>query len=95
MQAQMQEKLGTIIVTSEAGDGAIIIIMSADMEVKNVKLDKSKLDLSDMEQVEDLMVVAMNKAIVMAQTKAAAETQKMMSDILPGGMGAFGGLFGK
>jgi nucleoid-associated protein EbfC len=95
MQAQMQEKLGSITVTADAGDGAVMVTMTADLQVQNVKIDKTKVDSADMEQLEDLLVVALNEAIIKAQTKAAAESQKMMNDIIPGGMGALGGLFGK
>jgi nucleoid-associated protein EbfC len=95
MQEEMQEKLGAITVEAEAGDGAVKVTMSAKLEVENIKIDATKLDANDTEQLEDFILVAMNEAIVKAQTKAAAETQKMMQNILPGGLGSLGGLFGK
>ncbi len=95
MQAEMQAKLAGIQVQADAGDGAVTVTMNAAMQVENITLDKSKLDLSDLEQLEDFIVVATNEAIVKAQTKAAAETQKMMNNMLPGGLGGLGNLFGK
>jgi nucleoid-associated protein EbfC len=95
MQADMQQKLATIHVEGQSGDGAITVTMNAAITVENVKIDMSKFDLSDSEQLEDLLVVAMNAAIEKAQIKAAAESQKLMNQMLPGGLGSLGSLFGK
>jgi nucleoid-associated protein EbfC len=95
MQAEMQAKLAEIEVIADAGEGAVVVTMKANLELDNIKLDKSKLDLTDLEQLEDYLIVAVNEAIVKAQTKAAAETQKAMNDLLPGGLGGLAGMFGK
>lgn len=95
MQTEMREKLASITVEAESGDGAVTVSMTANLEVQNIKVDATKIDLKDAEQLEDLLVVAVNEAIVKAQTKAAAETQKMMNSIIPGGLGSLGGMFGQ
>lgn len=87
-QAELQAKLAGIIVEAEAGDGAVTVQAGADQHIENIKIDPSKLDLNDREQLEDLVLVAVNRALEMAREKAAAETTKLLKDMLPfGGLG--------
>jgi DNA-binding protein YbaB len=60
------------------------------MRIDNIKMDPSKLDLNDREQVEDLIVVAVNRALEEARKAAAAETGKIFEGMMPpGGMEGF------
>ncbi len=92
-QKQMQAKLAGITVEAEAGDGAIKVTANAAREILNVSIDKEKIDMEDMEQVEDLLVVAMNRVIELASAKEAEESQKMVSGMLPGGMDGLADMF--
>ena len=92
-QKQMQVKLAGITVEAEAGDGAVKVTANAAREILNVSIDKEKIDLSDLEQVEDLLVVAMNRVIEQASAKEAEESQKMVSGMLPGGMSGLADMF--
>lgn len=89
-QAEMQQKLAEITVNADAGDGAIVVVAGADMSIRNIKIDPEKVDLSDREQLEDLLIVAVNEALEMAKKTAAVETNKLLEGMLPGGLG---GLF--
>jgi DNA-binding YbaB/EbfC family protein len=87
-QQEIQQKLSAIIVEAESGDGAVVVKATAEMQIDNIKLDTSKLDLKDKEQVEDLLVVAINRALEEAKKAAAAETSKMFEGLMPpGGLG--------
>ncbi len=88
-QEELQQKLATILVESEAGDGAVTVTAGADLHIENIKIDTSKLDPGDAEQVEDLLLVAVNRALDEAKQKAAAETSKLLNGMLPGGMDQF------
>lgn len=88
-QEELQQKLAGILVEAESGDGAVMVKAGADLHVENIKLDVSKLDINDPEQVEDLLVVAVNRALELAKEKAAAETSKLLGGFLPGGMSDF------
>lgn len=88
-QEELRQKLAGIFVEAEAGDEAIIVKAGADLHIENIKIDVSKLDMNDLEQVEDMLVVAVNRALELAQHKAAAETSKLLEGLLPGGMGDF------
>lgn len=85
MQSQMKEKLRTEMVIGEAGDGLVKVTANGAREITNVKVDPSLLD--DAEALEDLLVVATNRALELAAEKEAAESQSMLQNMLPGGLG--------
>jgi DNA-binding YbaB/EbfC family protein len=85
-QEKMKEALTAIIVEAEAGDGAVKVQANAAREILNISIDKEKVALDDTEELEDLLVVAMNRVIQLASEKEAEESQKMVSNILPPGM---------
>ena len=93
-QKEMRKKLAEIIVEAEAGDGAVKVKANATREILNISIDKEKLDWEDQEEVEDLILVAVNRAIASAAEKEAEESQKLIQDMLPPGMGGLGDLFG-
>ena len=93
-QAAMKEKLADIIVTANAGDGAIKVEASANKQITNISIDASKLDVADTEELEDLLLVAINRALTVAEEKGAAEAQNIIKDMLPPGMGGLSNLFG-
>jgi len=88
-QEELQQKLAGIFVEAEAGDDAVTVKAGADMHIENIKIDASKLDMNDLEQVEDLLVIAVNRALELARQKAATETGKLLEGLLPGGMSDF------
>lgn len=93
MQKQMQEALVAITVEAEAGDGLIKIKANAARQILDVKIDPS-FDFSDVEQLEDLLLEAINRVISLASMKEQEESQAMLGKMLPPGMGDLGGLFG-
>lgn len=93
-QKVMKEKLNTIILTEETGDGAIKVSANANREITNISINKEGIDLEDMEQLEDLLMVAMNRVLEKAAEQEAIESQKMMKDMMPPGLGGLGDLFG-
>lgn len=85
MQAQMKEKLRAITVNAEAGDGLVKVSVNGAREVTNVSISPEVLD--DAEALEDLLLVALNRALEAAATKEAAEGQSLLNGMLPGGLG--------
>lgn len=91
-QQELNEKLQHITVEASIQDGAIKVIANANKQLTNIAIDKDKLDLSDTEQVEDLLLEVVNRALVLAGEKAETETQQLMQNILPPDMNnLFGG----
>ena len=93
-QKEMKLKLAEITVEAEAGDGAIKVIANANREIINISINKEGLDWDDKEEVEDLMMVVVNRALEMAAEKEAMESQNMIKDMLPPGMGGLSDMFG-
>lgn len=85
-QKEMQQKLQTIEL-SENVEG-ITITANAAREILNISIADT---LEDKEEIEDLLVVAMNNILSKISEEEAKESQKMISNMLPPGMG---GLFG-
>jgi len=85
-QEKMKETLSAIQVEAEAGDGAVKVQANAAREILNISIDKEKVSLEDTEELEDLLVVAINRVIELASVKEAEESQKMVSNMLPPGM---------
>lgn len=94
-QKGMKEKLSTMSVTETINDGAVTVTSNGNGEITNISIKKEAVDLDDMEQLEDLVMITVNRAIEKAAELEAAEAQNMMKDIMPPGMGGLGDLFGK
>ncbi|WP_353131880.1 YbaB/EbfC family nucleoid-associated protein [Pseudopedobacter sp.] len=94
---EIKKRLDSISVRGEAEGGAIQVIVTANKKVKEVKIDEEFFKNADKEEIEELLVVALNKAFEQAdnisQSETAAMTQEMLGSM--GGLGALGKLFGK
>lgn len=93
-QKEMKAKLADIFVNAEAGDGAVKITANANREITNIAIDPEKFDATDTEALEDFILVATNRALTLAAEKEAAESQNLMKDMLPPGMGDLPNMFG-
>lgn len=94
-QEELKLKLKEIEVRAEAGNGAVKVTANAAREILNIEIDSSQIDLNDKEGLEDLILTAVNRAIQLATEKELAESQAMLKDMLPPGLGGLGKLFGK
>jgi len=90
MQAKMKASLRAIEVVGTAGDGLVKVTANGAREILNISIAPSLLT-EDAEAIEDLLVVATNRALELAAEKEASEGQSLMKDMLPGGLS---GLFG-
>jgi DNA-binding YbaB/EbfC family protein len=93
-KAQLQETLGNMEMQETSGDGAVSIKFNGLREVLDVSIDLSKVDTADGEQLEDLMLVTLNKMQARIAEVEEAENKKMIKDILPPGLGGLGNIFG-
>jgi len=93
-QKQLQIKLAGMMVEADAGDGKVKVTASANREIKNISIDPSLIQEGDAEQIEDFIMVAINRALALASEKEAEEAQNLLKDMLPPGMGGLSDLFG-
>lgn len=91
-QEALQQKLASIVLESSVLDGAIVVKGNAKREILDIVIDPARIDPTDVEQLQDLLVTAVNDLILMATEAEQVESQKLINDIMPPGLG---GLFGK
>lgn len=91
-QEALREKLESIELESSVSDGAVIVKGNAKREILDIHIDQNKIDMTDMEQLQDLLVMAVNDLILMASEAEHEESQKLINKMMPPGLG---GLFGK
>lgn len=84
MQAKMQEKLREQEFTESAGGDLIHVTVNGVREVTNISIDPSLLGGDDAEAIEDMLVVATNRALIKAAQAEAAEGQSLIQGMLPG-----------
>ena len=98
MQADMakaQEALENEFVTVSAGGGAITIEISGHQRVKSIEIDKDFIDPEDpdyLDDLQDLLTVAVNQAIEQSQAMSAERMESISSGMsglndMLGGMG--------
>jgi nucleoid-associated protein EbfC len=84
-QVQMQEKLDATQVTASAGGGMVSVTTNGAGIVLALKLDKAVVDPSDVEALEDLILVAIQDAQRKANELQQSEMQTLMGGMnLPG-----------
>ena len=85
MQAQMQkiqDGLAAETVEVASGGGAVKVSITGQLKVQSVTIDKDVVDPDDVEMLQDLVLTAVNEAVVKAQELQ----QKRMSVLVPPGM---------
>jgi DNA-binding protein YbaB len=93
-QKLLEKKLEEKKITASSPDQEVTITMNGNMIVENITVDISKVDLSNSEQVEDLLVVTFNEVLDEVKIAQAAESKKLLSSLMPGGMDNLESLFG-
>ena len=85
-----KERLNSVLVDEKSSDGLLQVTLTANREIKNIKIDNSLMQ--DKEQLEDYLVLTLNKAIAKAtsvhETELAAVAKEGMPNI-PGMEGMF------
>lgn len=77
---QMQEQLGHMEITGEAGGGLVKVTMTCKRDLKKVDIAPELMIPEERETLEDLIVAAINMAGQNAEQMMASETQKMMQE---------------
>ncbi|WP_118193638.1 YbaB/EbfC family nucleoid-associated protein [Albibacterium indicum] len=96
MQAQqkaeeIKKRLETISVFGEVESGKIKVVANANKQIQEIVIDPEFLKLADKEELEELLVTAINKALTQADQISQSEMQAVTQDML----GGLGGMFGK
>ena len=89
IQAEMLAELKAIVVKEEMN--GISIEANAAREIKNISIHDDLLSKDNKEQLEDLLVIGLNKVLNQIAEKEKEQSQKLIQKMMPGG---FGNLFG-
>ena len=82
-QQEMMAKAAAIVV--ESAVGGVSVTANGNKEIVNITITDASI-LTDKEQLEDLLMVAVNRAFEQAGEQAAAETEKIVSSMMPTGL---------
>lgn len=90
MQAQMQQLQQELVkrtVTADAGGGMVQATVNGRMELVKLQIDKTRIDPTDTDMLEDVIVAAVNAAQARAADVVKQEMQKKASELgLPPGL---------
>lgn len=93
-QKAVNEKLATLRIEAEAGNGAVRVTADGNQKILNISINREGLDWDDQEQVEDLVLEAVNRALDASKEKSEEEAQNLVKNILPPGMEGLKGMLG-
>lgn len=80
---ETKARLNTVLVDEQSADGLLKVTLTANREIKSISIDDSILE--DKEQLEDYLILTLNKAIAKAtninETELAAVAKEGMPNI--------------
>jgi len=90
MADDIKKRLDTVSVYGEVEGGAIKITATANKAITAVEIQEEFFKQADKEELEELLLTAINKALAQADQVSAMEMQAATKDML----GGLGGMFG-
>ena len=78
---ETKKRLDSVLIDEQSSDGLLKVTMTANRAVKSIEVDDSLLE--DKEQLEDYLVLVMNKAIEKATKVNDAELGAVAQDGMP------------
>lgn len=87
---EIKKRLDTISVYGEVEGGAIKVTATANKAITAIDIDEDFYRQADKEEIEELLLTAVNKALTQAEQVSATEMQSATKDML----GGLGGMFG-
>lgn len=82
-----RKELESMPVHSEAGDGKVKVEATAARSIENIEIDDALLTANRREELQDLLAVALNRALSHAKETEEAELKKAAGGMLPPGLG--------
>lgn len=79
-----QKELANEIIEIEAGDGAVVVRITGEQKIKDIKIDPELVDFDDVRELERWLETAVKEAISRSQQVAAEKMKPLMGGL---GMG--------
>ncbi len=87
---EIKKRLDTISVFGEVEGGAIKVTATANKAITAIEIEEGFYSNADREELEELLLTAVNKALAQADQVSASEMQAATQSML----GGLGGMFG-
>jgi DNA-binding YbaB/EbfC family protein len=78
---ETKKRLETVLVDEQSNDGLLKVTLTANRKIKSIEIDESLLH--DKEQLEDYLILTLNKAIEKATNVNEAELGAVAKDGMP------------
>lgn len=88
---EIKKRLDTVSVFAEVEGGAIRVTATANKAITAIEIEEEFYKQADKEEVEELLLTAINKVLAQADVVSATEMQAATKDML----GGLGGMFGQ
>jgi DNA-binding protein YbaB len=88
---EVKQRLGGITVTGTAEGGKISVNASGNKIIQSINIDADFFKDADKEEIEELLVIAINKAMEQADNVSQSEMAAVTKDMF----GGLGGMFNK
>lgn len=88
---EIKNRLELITVEGRANIDKVRVTANANKTIKNIDIDPSLLTLDKREELQDLILIAIEDALTQAENIAQSEMQHLMGSMMPG----LGNLMGK
>ena len=87
---EVKKRLDGITVSGDAEGGLIKVTANGNKVIQSVSIDEEFLKTADKEELEELLVVAVNKALMQAENVSQSEMAALTKDMF-----GLGNMFGK
>ena len=83
--AKMQEEMALKTIEASAGGGMIKVVANGKQEVISIHIEKEVVDPEDVEMLQDLILAAVNEALMQSQKMVSDEMSKLTGGMkIPG-----------
>ncbi len=84
---KMQDELKQKTVEVSVGGGVVKVVMNGEKQLQSLTIDKAAVDPEDVEMLQDLILSAVNQAMVKVDEMMSSEMSKLTSGLnLPPGL---------
>ena len=81
---EVKKRLDTISVNADAEGGKVNVISTGNRKITSIQISEDLMASGDKEQIEDLIIMAVNKALDKAEKVAETEMAGVAKGMLPG-----------
>ena len=83
--AKMQEEMAEKTIEASSGGGMVKVVANGKQEVVSIHIEKEVVDPEDVEMLQDLILAAVNEALVQSQKMVSDEMSKLTGGMkIPG-----------